>query len=522
MKKFLIILISLVLAAVMTFAVGCNIGTYTPPIDIVEPPPPPGGDKDNKPDKDKPGGPEEGGGDETEVGFTYTVTLYRMNDEGFTSRFYPQPNTIQAQWTGDDGNHSAMFDANGVATCKGLDGEYYVTLSGLPDGYTYDPNSVYADNDLKDINVELLPYGLGSGRGTGLYDCIRINKEGVFQVTLNSKSSKVYYEYQPQRRGVYTIESMADARAGKINPKMTRYSGQSAFKFNPVEQNDGGISGSYTKNFKWQIQVDGDEYVGNVWSFEISADTVDNKYPVTFYFKMTWVSDVNVREIINANGPFYTGGLPAGTFRWSYRDNVNGNRYYTDGSLGENGNPMRFRLWWVDNNGNGIFDEGDEGDGFYHFYSMEEYPDGYTDATGTYPAGYGPLLWTLIDGWDEIQHPSGDGGVAYPSLMGSRAFTATKNYSYFMDAYQRYSIYLSINVGNGNRSTGIHPVNDELMKAIQELATALNYFRDGDGSAETHENVFDSPEDGISGYYGPLVDSDEDHMWLIFCGYFNN
>lgn len=516
MKKFLIILISLVLSIVV-FA-GC--GTYQ---SAIIPGDTTSGDNNpsGKPGDGSDDGGDGGGGFETppeEEGFTFTVTLYRTNSNGDRVRYYVDPSLgLKAWWQGDYGNFEADFSYTGVATKSGLDGEYRVTLSGLPEGFTYDPNGNEVDNDNRDLAITLLEFGRGSGKGNSFYNeggngPITINKEGVFKVTLTSRTNRVYYKYTPTKEGRYTIESMADIEEDIINPKMDWYNANPQFQQLLKTVDDGGASGSYTQNFKETLQVDSSAFVGNSWMFSVYAEHVSNKYPIDMYFKITYDGKpVDTRVIVTAKGPFYEGPAPTGTWGWSFLDNKNGSRYYTDGTFGEVEDeagsfvvgdtnylyqPMRFVL--------------NADDGFYHFYDPVLYEDN---------NGWGPMLWTIIDGQDLIEHPKGIGGGNVPSLQGSFAFTIDKNYSYFMEKYKGYSYYVKDNIQN--TQIGVHPVNEELMLALQELAVYSGdaRFSDGDGYAEKGPTY--EPGDGERPYdSGYRVDSDEDHMFLIFCGYF--
>ena len=498
MKKLLIILLSLTLA--LAFA-GCgSFGTWRPPVDPGNQTEGSGGSGSgtNKPNPDDPDDPDE---PETPgEGYTYTVSLYRINEKGKEVYFFPDSTmNISAQWEGADGIHTAPFDNFGVATVTGLDGEYRVTLSNLPAGYTYDPNGIEADNDLRDIRIVLLQYSIKArGQTHGLYDCISLTTEGAYMVTLTSKSEKLYFEYTPRAEGIYSVESIVDIRAGKVNPKMDWYIGQRAgAKYLDSTIDGGGASGPYTKNFRKTLTVDDPSYVGNTWTFAIYADTTES-YPVEVFFRVSYVGLPDQREIVQAKGPFYKGSVEPGTWQWSVLDNKQSNgRYYTDGTFGANGNPMRFKLWKQE----------DGGDGFYHFFDMDKYAEN---------GGWGPMLWTLIKGWDLVDHPMSTTGKL-DSIAGQRAFTPTKNYSFFMEKYAEYAI--TIKDPRQTDSISVHPVNEELMKALQDLAPTAGdgYFRDGDGIAEAGP-IASGMEDSFDS--GLRIDSSEEYMFLLFCGYF--
>lgn len=595
MKKFLIILLSL---ALFVFCVGC--GTYVPPIE-------PGESNNDKPGGNttvKPGDPEnpEGPDDSEDDHLVFTVTLNTRDRDGNLVRYTPRKtDDIYAQWSSDGGSdiHKAKFDSSGVATCKGLDGEYRVTLSNLPSDRAYDPNGIYVDNDFRDTYIELLDVIGTKGTGKGLYvdegTCIPINSVGTYKATVEKAyvggqynlyeqardvkdGSVIYFQYTPVNTGHYEIESIVDVMDGKINPMLEYFNGSFAYSTYQGTYDGGGTEGDFTKNFKWSIECKQGE-VGNVWKFAIKADVAPGvEWPVDIYFKLTYVGESAPLEIVQARGPFYTGPHPTGTFNWSFMDNMSGSRYNTAGDKvyalfweDLDGDGLFTPAEWKDTNGNGKFDEGDAwrdtngngkydegepykdtngngkmdigdewwdyngdgkcgldtGDGYYHEYSLKDYPDGYSDATGTYPKGWGPILWTLIDGWDYIQHPqaqtvddSGRPKIVDVSLLERVGNVNDKDYiTKFMKTYKVYSQYVSVDNGTDKRSTGLHPVTKELMEALHEFAAALDYFRDGDGYAEAGPG---HDSEGIPwGYDSKVrVDSDEDHMWLIFCGYF--
>lgn len=569
MKKFLIILLALVLAV---FAVGCNIGTYKPGITNKDPDTPPqdnnGGTVNPKPpvDEDDPDPGKE------EEGYIFTVTLIEYNSDGEAEPFYPPATmTLYAQWIGADGAHNAKIEYNGTATIR-LDGEYRVSLAGVPDNYTYNPNVEQVNNNDRDRFIEMLPvttYNDAQGAlGKGEYNCIRLNKLGTYRIELKRNETK-YFEYYPTSGGIFFVESIADAMANEVNPKIEWNLGNSAYK-NPytyVKVDDGGYSGSYTKNFLVRTELQ-DANVGSVVTLAISAEQVGNNYPVEFYFSIYYGGKAEPMKIAEAKGPFYNGPHPAvnGTWQWSYRDNpTNNGRYYTDGYYAatelnegdpgyENGihwnnkvydyQPAgRIRRLFTDVNGNGEFDEwidlngngereeneiGLEGDGFYHIYDPERYPKGSTDATGTYPDGYGPLVWAVIGGWDEIFNRTvqgmDDSGREIPvdvdNLRG-RAATSTVSYIPFIEAYAALK---NDYTQNGYHTTlfrhsstdydeVIHPVNEEMKEALNKLALSLGYYNDGEGNAE---NIGEDYPNAA----GIIVSSGPDDMWLIFCGYY--
>ena len=440
MKKLLIFILILVL--LVTF-VGC--GVYTPPIIPTDP------DED---DGKKPGGgttptdPDDGE-------MVFTVTLY---SEG--KRF--SPNTVfYAQWTSEDKTEivSAPFNALGVAQTKGLDGEYRVTLSGLPDDYTYNPNGNYVDNDNRNAIVELLPIIPTTNRGTNYYtDCIKVDKLGTYRHTFNGRDEKAWFRYEPTAQGKYVIESWVDVTENEINPIMVHYVGNSQYVNidYPAGTYDGGGSAStYSKNFRFELQLNSG-MVGNVWAFQLYAEC-KGEYPVNVDFTIRLIGDYSgteeTFEEILPSGPFlrYT---PDGTWRYNYRDS----NKVLDSS--------RFKL--------------NESDGFYHLYDEVTYA-----ANG----GWGPVLLAKINKDNEIMDTE---GLGFTHPLVSLKFNG-KNYNTFIKAYVAFC-----------NNDGVHPVTQELKEFLQSYAIFQSLFSDGESNAEV--------------FFG-LTAAEED-MWLFACGYY--
>lgn len=572
MKKFLLILLSLMLVAV--FAVtGCN-GVYNPPI--------------VPPDTSGDGGgtttpPDEPPVDDGKIIFTVTLICEGQN-------FHPETD-IRAQWSGEDGLYEEKFNALGVAS-RELDGDYIVTLSNVPEQYTYDPNDLTADNDHRNLIIELLPIIPTSGTGSGLYSSITITRTGTYRTRLNSRDHIVYYMYQPTSAGRYSIQSWVDVNANEINPIMDYHNGTFAWKNpTPTIYNDGGRSSTFTKNFKFELSISS-AGIGNTWTFGLHADCTGS-YPITVDFTIklegTYEGGGIIYEEVFPNGPFAQ-IQPTGDWRYSYEDtgrtlltegikdhwtgaegkmydsiklqwtdtnangkydspewtDTNGNGSFDSGDewmdINNDGKCTVDDEWWDtngdgrytpgidyykdtdndgiwdttgdcwrDTNGNGSFDSGDawfdtdgdgscamgdDGDGFYHLYDKDLYAD--TD-------GYGPILFAKFSSASEVM----DSGFNN-DLVAKRIRYKGNNYDYtnFVSTYVEYcnsEPNPSYNAPDtAHNRGGAVPVNAELQFFLQAYAAVNSLFDDGYGLAE---------DIGLN--------SNEDNMWLVFCGYYS-
>ncbi len=411
MRKIAVVLLAIMLLSIL---VGC--GAFSPP--TVLPDPVPGGE----------GGGEQKPEDTPPQDDIFSVTLV-MNGQPF----YPT-STIFALWTGEEGVHRAVFNEEGVAEATGLDGEYHVTLSGLPVGYTYDPNGYFADNTNMDITVEVLHIISSTSReDTTMYNnCVGISSLGTYRTTLTSASHKIWFEYTPSKGGIYSIESWVDTTENMVNPYVDIYNGTFAFKQLNRTQNDGGSSSTYTKNFRFEWSITASE-VGNLVSFVIYADCIGNNYPVTVDFTIKYEGDVPDIESaytkVHPEGPFLESKIPpSGQFHYLYEDKV-----LSDDDI--------------------VFNEDD---GYYHIYNSE---------TGE----QGAVLYATIGAGTDILDGEG-AGFKHPLVV---LKFAGYDYYEFIEWYDFYS--------NTDKR---HPVTEELKQFMYLYAHSQHFFYDGNGWAE--------------------------------------
>lgn len=542
-KKWLAVL----LACVAAFMLPACIVEETPPADTT------GGTTDNTGGStDNTGGSTDNtGGEDTGVSFSVTL-VYRYVDSttntsydlSFTSAL-GLPDGLQAYWTGEDGVHAATFDSTGIAKCSGLDGDYQVTLSYLPDGFTYNPNIYSATNNNRDIIVTL--YSLQqpvSGDGTGLYQSTgvyRLTSTGAYRATLSSADQVVFFEFRPsdaqtqQEGGTYTVQSLVDVTANEINPILDVYTGTFAWKpSTPTYTTDGGgAESSYTKNFKWEINLSSD-MLGNVYTFGVRADSItDAKFPVDIDFIIerdgaytgnsknypdAEISSVSYTVDEDGNYSLPEGYLSCGSYtgqNLSYEVAEDGGYQVYSGTgaylgyvpaAGLVSDEYSFSYFAVNNGG--IMDETlvqkNQEDGYYYMYNQK---------TGQYDL----LLYAKLNQDSQVIVTDGGNGMLYElALSNLRCYSAAKgeyvNYYSFVLVYTLYETYLATFNGTSvtiGAAQGVVPVNEEIKLFLQDYAVGQRYFKDGDGYAE-----------GVTAYGDILYNSDEQSQWLFNCGVF--
>ena len=473
----------------------------------------------------------------------FTVRL-RLNGEAYIPTV-----AVNVYWNDGYNIHIAPIDKNGVATIDGLDGDYNVTLSSAPSGYAYDPNAYMATNDNRDIIIDMYDSGAMNGKGSALYSCHRVTGTGVYTVTINEDKEDVnedgkfvdvvYFEFAPQINGTYTIESWVNIVDDDVNPVCLAYLGSSAYKYGEYKVTDVGACGSYTRNFIHSIKI-ADENISSggsqVFTFGITAETKSGVYPVTYTFaiKRNGGFDYNRGTKTMIAPKFDWSGFNFAAFEELAKDEdkkiVSAKVLYDENDPDSAVYDQRaYKLW----------EKSEGGDGFYHVYDKEKYPE--TD-------GYGPILVAYVSKACDYL----DRSLSTIELAGNNALTVsngTENYKQFIEGFEAVASggYYCVGTcpchkdsmddeGNVNapiaclpsctncsslctkcpeelmgkegyaqkcNSDGVVPVTEELKDFLQKFAIQRQYFADGEGHVDRN---------GVYAY--------EDSQWLFACGYY--
>ena len=211
----------------------------------------------------------------------FTVTL-RANGEA-----YKPTVAINVYWSDGYDIFIAPVGEDGVARIDGLDGDYKVTLSTVPQGFAYDPNAYTATNFERNVVLDLYDLNAVSGKGSGLYSCYRVSGTGIYSVTVTEPGEMAFFEFAPQTNGTYTVESWASVTEDEVNPICEAYFGSSSYKHSPYIVEEVGQVGSFTRNFVHKIEIADQNISGGgsqTFTFAVTAETKSGVYPVTFTF----------------------------------------------------------------------------------------------------------------------------------------------------------------------------------------------------------------------------------------------
>ncbi len=451
-----------------------------------------------------------------------------------------------------------VLSTDGRAYFTGLDGDYSVSISGIPDGYTYDPNIYQLTNKERSTVIELLTIEKTRGSGAGLYGnaCIQISSKkasGVYRANITKAGQVVYYEFTPKMAGEYAIESMVDISADMYNPKVYIYTGTSAYKLYNDVIDGGGTSGKYTNNFKFTIQID-EEFLGNCFTFGVFVEGKDATYPTYVDFSIKYVGEYTYDHIVSSMVmPEFIPNYRYLGYSESEADALF-DRWFAEYAayLAEDRERFGDTNYVIADNGNRIFDSSmfrlNPDDGYYHLFDVDSYPD---------TAGWGPILYADISQACEfIELP-----FTTVEYAGSNALTVsegTLNYKLFIEGYDSLTDLTIVESKGGMgpyfctsdcdcfadndglctvSSTGVDcenlsciancrhvdisfkyqkgyediaiehrcPVTEELKEFLQYYSTSNKLFCDGNGWVETHT---------------PRYDADEESQWLFACGYY--
>ena len=149
-------------------------------------------------------------------GFSDNVTLNIVTDNYVVKVVYPggAPVTsgVNVQWcTGNNCFLPVKSNADGIAEIELDNGDYYIHLeSGIPSGYTYDPNAYTTNANNKYVEIELIPVVALTGDGTTT-STYKLSSVGAYKVSYDKAGTSgiKYFSFTASTSGKYTFKSIA-------------------------------------------------------------------------------------------------------------------------------------------------------------------------------------------------------------------------------------------------------------------------------------------------------------------------
>jgi hypothetical protein len=470
----------------------------------------------------------------------FTVTLTVNGEVYIPSEEHP----ISVQWNDGYSIHTAPVGRDGVARVGGLDGDYRIRLTAIPEGYTYNPNVYTATNNDRNVEIELHKIVTTRGHGDQLYNAIEIKNTGLYCVELTSPTNEIFFEFAPPKSGTYSMESWMDTIENKVNPQAKYYGANAFYKQYQHTADDGGAEGTYTRNFKLDVQI-ADEMISDsgqvTFSFGVLSTSTDGVYPIKVYFAITLDGEFSLNHtdaVMMYPSDEHLATAPE--YDKSIYEFVGAEFTQTQGSNSANVfDGKRYKLWPIS--------EG--GDNYYHLYDEEKYPENH---------GYGPILYAYVNKPCRFM----DDAFTTIEMRGNKALTVsngTENYKLFIEGFGGLVVdppgdngpYFCVTncpcrennecesaklgfangacsdacenchvdcrrcpteafgmAGYGDRcnSDGVTAVTEELKQFLQKYSINQLLFMDGNGFVETNPAV--------------SVYALEADQWLFACGYY--
>ena len=489
----------------------------------------------------------------------FTVTLKVDGEVYIPSEEHP----ISVQWSDGYSIHTAEVGKDGTARVGGLDGDYRVRLTAIPEGYTYNPNAYTATNNDRNLEIDLYKIVTTRGHGDQLYNAIEIKNTGLYCVELTSPTHEIFFEFAPPKSGTYSMESWMDTIENKVNPQSKFYGANRFFKEYQHTADGGGAEGTYTKNFKLDVKI-ADEMISDggqvTFSFGVLSTSTDNQFPIKVYFAITLDGEFSLNptqstliipeeKLMSDPDEDHPYGelIIQPDYDPSRYEFVGAETLQTQGESSANVfDGKNYKLWPIS--------EG--GDNYYHVFNTEMYPETH---------GYGPVLYAYVSEACRFV----DASFTTVETRGNKALTVsngTENYKLFIEGFEALledppgdnGPYFCVTncpcrlegtcesydptiveekYGNAVgactdactkchvdcrrcpaeamgkpgyadcvNSDGVHAVTEELKQFLQKYSVNQLLFMDGNGFVETNPSV--------------SVYAAEDDQWLFACGYY--
>ncbi len=462
----------------------------------------------------------------------FTVQLM-LNGQPFVPK-----TKVEIYWNDGYNIHTAVVNDKGYASVSGLDGDYEVTLSSVPEGYAYDANGYIATNDLRNIFIEMYDLNLLKGQGTSSDESYEIENTGVYTVTVRDENDFNFIRFAPQHNGIYTVESWVSAVEDEVNPICMAYLGSSEFVYGEYKVESFGICGSYTQNFIHEVNIANENISsgGSVtFTFAIGAETKSGVYPVNITFAIKRNGDFDTEKWVQE--------VKIPSHDWSAFDFDAFNALAGGKLVGADVlYPGTTDTYILDQRNYKLWPVSEGGDGVYHVYNKEKYPD---------TNGYGPILVAYIDSpcaynelsFTHVEDPGNsalvvNGNANYRLFI--KGFETLANQGFYCcgecschdgapdepracltgcaachrdcknvtEEMMRTEGYVAL-----ANADGVVPVTPEIIPFLQGFAITQRYFADGGGWVD---GAYWTRPDGTR-YY---IDAYEDSQWLFACAYY--
>ena len=171
-------------------------------------------------------------------------------------------------------------NSNGLASIELEDGEYYIHLNNVPQGYTYNPNAYTTNTNNKNIIIPL--YKIGNITGEGSKTSPYVVEEGTYNVNFEAAKTAgmKYFSFTATEAGTYEIESFCmDKLAMQLVDPYLGFVGTDINSNPDTTGNDIKDSVNFKRSFEAEANT--------TYYFIIMISSVsDNKFPCLVEFNI--------------------------------------------------------------------------------------------------------------------------------------------------------------------------------------------------------------------------------------------
>lgn len=191
---------------------------------------------------------------------------------------------VQVQWCDSKVCYTPVLTSdNGQAAINLDEGEYYIHIENIPEGYTYDPNAYVTNSQNYSLEIKLLKlsnYVQGEGTSENPY----VVECGTYSSTYQGlgKNNALYFSFTAAEEGTYNITSISmDALATK---KVDPYIGFLNPGNSDISSADvsGNVKDDINFNYSFEAQK-GVTYTFILFVSEVET-TASEKFPASFEF----------------------------------------------------------------------------------------------------------------------------------------------------------------------------------------------------------------------------------------------
>ncbi len=207
----------------------------------------------------------------------YTVTVVYPDNTPVTSK-------TNVQWCDTVCYLPVKVNSKGVAGIELDEGEYFIHLNNIPEGYTYDPNPYVTTASSKHITIKLVSLStFANGDGTLSNPYVVEDSAYTLNYEVKGTAGVKYFAFTAQESGTYHIVSLATNKLATnlIDPFIGFLGTDVNTPFGSADIN-GNVDSKVDINFNHTVEA----VAGTTYYFVVIVSSAD-KFPASFDIQIT-------------------------------------------------------------------------------------------------------------------------------------------------------------------------------------------------------------------------------------------